>query len=78
MNIKKEPTFSPLSTEPKRLLSITEASTYIGLGRSSALSYLESIGAKRKIGRRTLYDKLVIDEAISNQAKSLIKSNLNS
>lgn len=68
MNVRKEPVSSPQLTESKRLLSINEATVYLGIGRSSALSYLDEIGAKRKIGRRTLYDKQVIDNAISKQA----------
>ena len=68
MNVQKEPVSSPPLTESKRLLSINEATVYLGIGRSSALSYLDKIGAKRKIGRRTLYDKQVIDNAISKQA----------
>ncbi len=67
MNVRKEPNSSPSPAESKRLLSINEATVYLGIGRSTALSYLEEIGAKRKIGRRTLYDKQVIDNAISKQ-----------
>lgn len=75
MNVRKDPVSSPSLTEPKRLLSINEATVYLGIGRSTALSYLEEIGAKRKIGRRTLYDKQVIDNALSEQSQ--LKSNNN-
>jgi hypothetical protein len=68
MVVRKEPISAPHESASKRLLSITEATVYLGVGRSTALSYLEEIGAKRKIGRRTLYDKQVIDNAISKQA----------
>ena len=67
MKVQKKPSSSN-TTVTRRLLSITEATVYLGIGRSSALSYLDEIGAKRKIGRRTLYDKQVIDNAISKQA----------
>jgi len=40
---------------------------YLGIGRAGAIKYLEEIGAKVKIGRRTLYDKWVIDDVISSQ-----------
>lgn len=63
MNIRKEPTNS--APIPKRLLSVEEASGYLGLGKSAAKIYLEKIGAKRKIGRRVLYDKTVIDTALN-------------
>ena len=49
----------------KRLLSITEASAYIGLSKTTAYKYLKSIGAIRKIGRRSLFDKEVIDNEIN-------------
>lgn len=68
MNTKKEPSFLIPNTEFKRLISINEAVVYLGIGRSTAISYLEQIGAKRKIGRRTLYDKQVIDSALEKQA----------
>ena len=69
MVVRKEPISAPHESTSKRLLSITEATVYLGVGRSTALSYLEEIGAKRKIGRRTLYDKQVIDNALSEQSK---------
>lgn len=67
MNAKK-PTNTLLSVlDSKRLLSINEAVVYLGIGRSTAIQYLEDIGAKRKIGKRTLYDKKVIDSVLDNK-----------
>lgn len=51
----------------KRMLSIHEASAYLGVGRNSAYKFLESIGAKQRIGRRVLYDKAVIDQYFDKQ-----------
>lgn len=51
----------------KRMLSIHEASAYLGVGRNSAYKFLESIGAKQRIGRRVLYDKSVIDQYFDKQ-----------
>ena len=68
MNTRKEPSFLTPNAEFKRLFSINEAAVYLGIGRSTAISYLEQIGAKRKIGRRTLYDKQVIDSVLEKQA----------
>ena len=45
----------------KRLLSLPEASEYIGLGKRFGQDWLRSIGAERKIGRRVLFDRVVID-----------------
>ncbi len=59
MNVRKGPTNSEQIA--KRLLSVEDACGYIGLGKSAAKLYLDKIGAKRKIGRRVLYDKTVID-----------------
>ena len=67
MNARKEPSFLTPMAESKKLISINEAVVYLGVGRSTALSYLDKIGAKRKIGRRTLYDKQVIDSALEKQ-----------
>lgn len=53
--------------EEKRLLNIQEVSTYIGIGQTQARRYMEEIGAVRRFGRRVLFDKVVIDSAISNQ-----------
>lgn len=68
MNARKEPSFLTPMGESKKLISINEAVVYLGVGRSTTISYLEKIGAKRKIGRRTLYDKQVIDSALEKQA----------
>lgn len=51
----------------KRMLTIYEASQYIGLGTRTARKYLEEIGAVRKFGSRVLFDKNVIDQALDQQ-----------
>lgn len=48
----------------KRLLSESEARAYIGLGRNRCREYCIQIGAVRRIGRRVLYDRAVIDRAL--------------
>lgn len=73
MNVNKSPDTNP--PLQKRLLSITEATVYLGIGRSSALKYLAEIGAKRKIGRRALYDKAVIDENLSKPPNGEVNTN---
>lgn len=52
--------------EEKRLLNIKEVCSYIGVGQTQARRYMEEIGATRRFGRRVLFDKNVIDSAISN------------
>lgn len=45
----------------KRMLSWNEAAQYTGLGKNTVRKYADSIGAVRKIGKRTLFDRTVID-----------------
>ena len=48
----------------KRLLDAAELCVYIGLGKNRGIEFAKSIGAERKIGRRCLYDKVVIDREL--------------
>ena len=54
----------------KRMLSVEEASFYTGLGRNTCREWLRKIGAIRKIGRRVVCDRHVIDAAL-NQMDSV-------
>lgn len=40
----------------KRLVGVQDYMKYLGVGRNSALKFGEEIGAKVRIGGRTLYD----------------------
>lgn len=51
-----------LDTANKRMLPVEEAAAYIGMGFSKTKSILSEIGAKRNLGRRVVYDKVVIDK----------------
>lgn len=48
----------------KRLFNKAEMLAYIGLGRTAGRAWCVKIGAIRRIGGRTLFDKRVIDAAI--------------
>ena len=48
----------------KRLLSIDEASQYIGRSWLTTRKFCDAIGATRKFGTRLLFDKKIIDERI--------------
>lgn len=50
----------------KRLLNIKEVCSYTSMGQTRARQYMEQIGATRKFGRRVLFDKKVIDNALNN------------
>lgn len=48
-----------------RLLSLSEAQLYCGLGKTTTRKWCEEIGAVRRIGSRVLFDRAVIDDAIN-------------
>lgn len=53
----------------KRMLNAIEICIYTGLGRCTARVLMDEIGATRKIGRRVLFDKTVIDAALDKMGK---------
>lgn len=53
----------------KRLMDISEMCSYLSLGRNRGVEFARSIGAERKIGRRSLYDKVTIDRYLDEQAQ---------
>ena len=55
----------------KRLLDANEVCMYLSLGRNRGVEFARSIGAERKIGRRSLYDKVVIDRYFDRQAQGV-------
>ncbi len=48
----------------KRLLNKSEFCKYIGMGHTKAEAWAKEIGAVKHIGRRVLYDRVIIDKAI--------------
>ena len=55
----------------KRLLYANEVCMYLSLGRNRGVEFARSIGAERKIGRRSLYDKVVIYRYFDRQAQEV-------
>ncbi len=49
----------------KRLISVKELCSYVGLGRSKAVIWGRDIGAEFRIGRRSLFDKQIIDKVLN-------------
>lgn len=49
----------------KRLLDTREACSYIGMGRINTRRFMDEIGATRRFGKRVLFDRTVIDEALN-------------
>lgn len=50
----------------KRMLSIKEAATYIGLGINSTRTLISDIGAAIAVGKRVVVDRYKLDEFIEN------------
>lgn len=57
----------------KRLLDATEVCAYLGLGRNRGVEFARAIGSERKIGRRSLYDKAVIDKVLDEMSEQVVK-----
>ena len=47
-----------------RMMDIDGLCAYISMGKTKAMEFGERCGAKRKLGKRTLYDKGIIDKAL--------------
>lgn len=47
-----------------RMLTISEASQYTGMGANSARKWLDDIGATMHFGRSVRFDRCIIDEAL--------------
>ena len=62
MNYRKR----TMSHEPSRLMSAEELGRYICLGRNGALKFGEEIGAKVRIGRRVMFDRVKVDQYLDS------------
>lgn len=51
-----------------KLLDVKDLQAYLAVGRNTALQVGREAGALRKIGRRSLYDREVIDRYIDSLA----------
>lgn len=56
-------------TMTKRMMNIEELCEYIGMGKTYTSKWAKKHGLARKIGRRTLYDKVLVDELIDGMNK---------
>ena len=56
-------------TMTKRLMNIEELCEYVGMGKSYTFKWAKEHGLARKFGRRTLYDKVLVDELIDGMNK---------
>lgn len=49
----------------KRLLDASEVCYYLSLGRNRGIEFAKSIGAEVKVGRRSLYDRVKLDQYLN-------------
>ena len=54
------------TTGGSRLIDTEELKSYTGLGRNNAMKLGEEIGAKVKIGRRVLWDRVKVDQYLDS------------
>lgn len=52
------------TTSEARMMDLNTLTVYLSLGRNKAAEFGKECGAEKHIGRRCLYDKRIIDEAI--------------
>lgn len=65
MNEKKNSAAAVIPLTEKRMLSLREASAYVGLGISRARELCERAGVVRNFGRRVLIDRVKLDAFLS-------------
>lgn len=53
----------------KKYLSVKDAKEYYSISRASLMKVSEEAGAVRRIGRKILIDKEILDNHLSEQAK---------
>ena len=63
------------TTEEARLIDVNDLMAYLGIGRDAAANFGKSCGAQIHFGRRCLYDKRIIDQALNNMQKGGKKEN---
>lgn len=52
-----------------RLMDTDELRVYLNLGRNNAMKLGEEIGARRKFGKRVLWDRVVVDKYLDSLAE---------
>lgn len=55
--------------DEKRFLKELEGTQYTGLGRSKFREFAKEIGAVKKVGKRCVYDRKVIDAYFDNYSE---------
>ena len=50
----------------KRMFDVTELAEYIGMGVTRASQFGKKCGAAKRVGRRVLYDRKIVDAALDS------------
>ena len=50
-----------------RFMTLNECAKYLKVGISSTRKYMKEIGAEKRIGKRVVYDRKVIDKYFDNE-----------
>lgn len=51
----------------KRLLGVKDLCTFLSMGRDRSIEFAKAAGAERKVGRRCLYDRKVLERALDDE-----------
>lgn len=60
-----------MNDSKNRLMDAKETCSYLSLGRNRGVEFAKSIGAEVAIGRRRLYDRVVIDRYLDSQVQEV-------
>lgn len=51
-----------------RLFDVESLAAYLSIGKSGAIEFARNCGAEKRIGKRLLFDKKVLDKALDEMA----------
>lgn len=49
-----------------RMMDVQGLCSYMSMGRTRAVEFAKAAGAEKRVGRRCLYDKRILDRALDN------------
>ena len=49
-----------------RMMDVQGLCAYMSMGRTRAVEFAKAAGAEKRVGRRCLYDKRILDRALDN------------
>lgn len=55
-----------ISNAEVRMFDVDGLCAYISMGRTRAVEFAKAAGAEKRIGKRCLYDKRILDEALDS------------